>query len=245
MRTVIVVYGGSGHGKDALSDMIAEEICALVDPPGIRSDPRPVLRCAFADPLKAVAMLLFGMPREVAYGNQQTKLSWKWRDRFSARELLQKVGTEGGRELYGDDLWVYALASTVKAQPEWVKAAVVSDGRFWSERTLGDFLPGVLVRKVLVWRPSAPDLGLPPTSWNRVKARLASIPLVGRIFGSAKLMHPSEAEVWEMRERTRHGEKLFDDFVVNDGSLEDLRAKAHGIAREVIKAVSTAKEVVS
>lgn len=231
MRAVIVVYGGSGHGKDVLSDMIAEELG--------RSR---TLRCAFADPLKAVAMLLFGMPREVAYGNQQAKLSWKKYD-FTARELLQKVGTEGGRDLYSKHLWVDGLAQLVLSQPEEIVYACVSDGRFWTERDLGDRLPGIHVRKVLVWRPSAPDLGLPPTFWNRVKARLASIPFIGRVFGSAKLMHPSEAEVWEMRERTRRGEKLFDDFVVNDGSLEDLRAKARGIAQEVESVLT--KEVVS
>lgn len=222
MRSVIVVYGGSGHGKDALSDMLADELGR-----------DRTLRCAFADPLKSAAMVIFGMPREVAYGSQADKLAWKWHGGLTARDILQKLGTEAGRQVFGPWLWVNALAGVIRSQPQGVSFAVVSDGRFYTERDLGDRLPGVEVRKVLVWRPTAPDLGLPPTTWNRIRVQLSRLPLLGRLFGAQKLMHPSESEVWDMRRRVQRGERLFDDFVVNDGTLEDLRAKARAIAAEV------------
>mgnify|MGYP001577550385 CR=1 FL=1 len=237
MQAVIVVFGGSGHGKDALSDMVSEELQELMTP-GMRGDPPSVLRCAFADPLKTVAMHLVGMPREVAYGNQQIKLSWT-AYRRSAREILQVIGTEIGRVMFDRDIWVDGLARVVLSQPPRVSFAIVSDGRFWNERELGARLAGIPVRRVLVWRPSAPDLGLPPTFGNKVKARLGGLPVVRQILGlfgvkPTKLMHQSESEVWEMRRRAQRGEKLFDDLVVNDGTLEDLRAKAKTIAKAVM-----------
>lgn len=227
MQTVIVCFGGSGHGKDVLSDMIADEIGRQV-----------TLRCAFADPLKTVAKHLVGMPHEVAYGSQAAKLAWKKYGR-TGREILQVIGTEVGRVMFDKSIWVDGLAEVVKSQPPEIKAAVVSDGRFWNERELDQRLPGVLVLRVLVWRPSAPDLGLPPTLGNRIKTRLLGLPLIRHALGlfgvkPPKLMHPSEAEVWDMRQRTQRGEKLFDDFVVNDGTLEDLRAKAMKIARSAL-----------
>jgi hypothetical protein len=231
VEAVVICFGNSGHGKDALANMIAEELRA-------QHGSDSVLRCAFADPLKAVAMLLFAMPREIAYGSQQDKLTWK-KYGFSARELLQKVGTEGGRRLYSEHLWVDGLAASILSQPKDVRFAVGSDGRFWSERDLKDRLPGVPVRLVLVWRPSAPDLGAPPTFANRFTAGLMSLPVVRHVLGLVgikprKLMHQSESEVWEMRQRARAGERLFDDFVVNDGTLDDLRNHARRIAQETV-----------
>lgn len=229
MRTVVIVFGGSGHGKDTLADMIADELGR-----------DRTLRCAFADPLKSIAMQLFGMPREVAYGSQQDKLTWT-KYGLSARRILQMVGTEGGRELYSVYLWVDGLAEVIKSQPYQIDFAVVSDGRFWSERELGERVPGVRVRMVLVWRPSAPDLGLAPTFWNRVRSRLTNLPGVCHLLNAIgiqtpKIMHQSESEVWSMRQRAMRGEKLFDDVVVNDGTLEDLREKARAIATAVKEA---------
>jgi hypothetical protein len=230
VQAVVVVFGGSGHGKDALSDMIADAIGR-----------DRTLRCAFADPLKMVAMQLVGMPRDVAYGSQQVKLAWTKYGR-TAREILQVIGTEIGRNMFDQSIWVDGLAGLVRSQPSAINAAVVSDGRFWNERELGKRLEmiglGIPVRLVLVWRPCAPDLGLPPTLSNRIKARLGSLPVVRHLLGllgvkPPKLMHPSEAQVWDMRQRVQRGEKLFDDVVVNDGTLEDLREKAKKIAAGV------------
>lgn len=239
MRAVIVVYGGSGHGKDVLSDMIAEALDPTCKRDAVegRMQGESALRCAFADPLKQIAQIL-GMPREVAYGNQKVKLEWnRWG--LTGRQVLQVIGTEWVRTTLGPGAWVDALSDMLLKQPERVKFAIVSDGRFMSERELDKRLPGVRVLKVLVWRPSAPDLGLPPTLGNRIKTRLANLPIIRSILGlfgvkPPKLMHPSEAEVWDMRQRTQRGEQLFDDFVVNNGTLEDLREKAKKIARSAL-----------
>ena len=239
MQAVIVVYGGSGQGKDVLSDMIAEALDPTCrrDPVESRVQGESVLRCAFADPLKQIAQIL-GMPREVAYGSQEVKLKWvRWG--LTGRQILQILGTEWARKTMGAGIWVDALADMLHKQPPRVKFAIASDGRFMSERELDKRLPGVPVHKVLIWRPSAPDLGLPPTLGNRIKARLSSLPVVRHVLGllgirPLRLMHASEAEVWDMRQRMQRGEQLFDDFVVNDGTLEDLRAKARQIAKTVL-----------
>lgn len=231
VSAVVVVFGMSGHGKDTLADMIAQEIGR-----------ERVLRCAFADPLKTAAQHLVGMPREVAYGDQKIKATWRAYDR-TARQWLQIIGTEIGRLMIHPDVWIDRLADLVRAQPDEILAAVVSDGRFWNERgELRAKLDGkVRVRNVLIWRAGVPLLGRPPTLPWRIAAFLTGLPVVRHVLratgpGPVVVMHPSEAEVWAMRRAQADGDPLFEDVVANNGTLEDLRAKAREIASAVMSA---------
>ncbi len=208
IKTVIVVFGLSGAGKDTFADMLAEKIG--------RDN---VLRCSFADPLKAVAKILFGMPHEVAYGSQQAKLDWKWRNR-NARWLLQKIGTEGARNIYGDDIWVSAMAELIK-KTEGKTTAIISDGRFLSEKEgLRLCLPNVDVYNVLITRPGIKTIGHPPTVIWRLASAVTNMFGVRHVFKKpVVLMHQSESEVWFMEQAVKDGERIFDWVVHNKFSL--------------------------
>ena len=60
---------------------------------------------AFADPLKLAASQMFGLPLSIFYGgDEREEINEDWG--ISPREMLQKLGTEGGREIFGSDLWI-------------------------------------------------------------------------------------------------------------------------------------------
>lgn len=67
---------------------------------------------AFADPLKEAASKMFGIPLEHFYDSKYKEVT----DPFwgiSPREMAQKLGTEGGRRVFGEDLWIK------RAEQEW------------------------------------------------------------------------------------------------------------------------------
>lgn len=60
---------------------------------------------AFADPLKLAASAMFGLPLDDFYGGDEREIvNGFWG--ISPRVMLQKLGTEGGRHLFGEDLWI-------------------------------------------------------------------------------------------------------------------------------------------
>lgn len=219
MRAVVLVSGHSGHGKDAVANMIAE-----------MWGKERTFRCALADPVKSVAKELVGMPREVAYGSQAVRLGWTAYGK-TAREALQIIGTEIGREMFDQDIWIDRLVDRIVENEAKYDLTAVSDVRFWNEvlalptKIQHRLSPAVKVFKVMVWRPNAPTLGEPPTLWNKIRSAVTGI----------KLMHKSEAQVWEMRqERTLNGQlSRFDHFLVNDKGLDHLRLDVSKIVDEI------------
>lgn len=60
---------------------------------------------AFADPLKEAASKMFGIPLDHFYNsNLKEKPDPFWE--ISPREIAQKLGTEGGRRLFREDIWI-------------------------------------------------------------------------------------------------------------------------------------------
>lgn len=60
---------------------------------------------AFADPLKEAASRMFGIPLDHFYDDEYKDVI----DPFwgiSPREITQKLGTEGGRRLFREDIWI-------------------------------------------------------------------------------------------------------------------------------------------
>lgn len=124
------------------------------------------------------------------------------------RRLLQRYGTEAGREIHGDDCWVDVverriLKNWVDIGPEGQLKFVITDVRFPNERDMIRRRGGIIVR---ITRP-----GVGP-----------------------KNGHVSERLVEEITP---------DAEIVNDGSLDDLRAKVWAVAgvRELEPPVITTK----
>jgi hypothetical protein len=109
---------------------------------------------AFADTLKEIAVIVFGLTREQVYGtdddkNTLTNIRWQdmcaflpprtvgnikksgqYKQNMTAREFLQYFGTNVCRKLY-DGCWVDATFNRIKA--EGYPFCIITDGRFENE----------------------------------------------------------------------------------------------------------------
>ena len=120
-KTIFLVSAQLQNGKDAFGAELAlavEGVCV-----------------AFATPLKEIAILL-GMPREIAYGGEEERRGWfkylKALDKQAdAREWLQWIGTEFGRDQIHESVWVGLLLDDVATGLH--RAYVVTDARFKNE----------------------------------------------------------------------------------------------------------------
>ena len=129
MKTVVVLAGCAGAGKDTVGNM-------LVDLLGSER----AVRMAYADPLKEAVHALVGVPREILYGTKDVKESHYTYGK-TARHWLQWLGTEVGRQHVHPDLWVHRFADRVLATPH--EVIFCSDGRFKNEIvTLREHLVG-------------------------------------------------------------------------------------------------------
>lgn len=87
---LIGVTGKIGAGKDTVAHYLARY---------------GYLQCAFADPLKEAASVMFGIPIAEFYDRilkEQIHPFWK----ITRREMLQKLGTECARRVFCDDFWI-------------------------------------------------------------------------------------------------------------------------------------------
>lgn len=123
--TVIGLCGFAQSGKDTAASFLVE---------------RGFTRLAFADILR---QSLYNLNPIVSLAQQKTVENWgrvqTIVDRYGwdyakthypeIRELLQRFGTEVGRELYGEDFWV----ERVMAQIEFDQDYVITDVRFPNE----------------------------------------------------------------------------------------------------------------
>jgi len=99
-------------------------------------------RMSFADTLKEM-LLLMGIERECLYGSRKEEvIPWLG---VTGRHCMQTIGTEWGRELINDDVWVKVMERRLKETPNSI-AVVFDDCRFENEVQLIRSLGGVIVR---------------------------------------------------------------------------------------------------
>lgn len=117
-RTLIIgVSGKMGTGKN----YIAEHIII----PFLRKHYKQhsIIEMAFADQIKVNAMVKHGLTIE-ALTNKTARI----------RNILQKEGTEEGRDKLGEDVWVNYLSKWIDLhQSRGVKVVVITDVRFKNE----------------------------------------------------------------------------------------------------------------
>ena len=121
---VVGVSGKSGHGKDAIAEILCER--------------HGFIRIALADALKAGAAAIFGLSHDQLYGSTKEVVDPFWEK--SPRKLLQLLGTEAIRATFGDDTWIKALRrqiDTAEANARLIARGpvgiVVPDVRFVNE----------------------------------------------------------------------------------------------------------------
>ena len=120
---IIGLVGFIGSGKGTVGDIF---------------ESHGYIKDSFAKPLKDACSMMFGWPRELLEGD--TEVSRKWREEpdtfwsekfdysFTPRYALQLMGTEAGRNVFHQDIWVMSLLNRAKG-----KDVVVTDVRFKNE----------------------------------------------------------------------------------------------------------------
>lgn len=135
---IVGLVGFIGSGKGTAGDLLAA---------------RGFTRDSFAAPVKDAAAAIFGWDRALLEGD--TDLSRKFREtscpfwsgvygrELKPREVLQKMGTEAGRNVFHPDIWTRALERRVSNQPD--IDFVITDVRFNNEAILVRELGGVII----------------------------------------------------------------------------------------------------
>jgi hypothetical protein len=193
---IIGLVGFIGSGKGTVGDILEVH--------GFTKD-------SFAKPLKDACSIMFGWPREMLEGD--TEVSRKWREEpdsfwsekfgysFTPRLALQLMGTEAGRNVFHQDVWVISLLNRAKG-----KDVVVTDVRFKNEINYIQQNGGVIVR---VRRGEEPD-------WYKL-AEDAAAGFSSAIMGMKdKGIHQSEWD-WIGSE--------FNYTIDNDGTVNELGNK--------------------
>ena len=120
MTQLIGIYGYARSGKDTIGAHLVKNF--------------GFTRYAFADPLKRACCEMFGITMD-HFNDPELKEKeipfWG----FSPRYMAQRLGTEGGRELFRDDIWIK------RAEMEWINyqnavngtGMVITDMRFENE----------------------------------------------------------------------------------------------------------------
>lgn len=121
---IIGLVGFIGSGKGAAGDILAEQ---------------DFIKQSFAGPVKDVASVMFGWPRQLLEGDTEESREFRERpDRFwsakfgrpfTPREALQKMGTEVGRQLFHPNFWIDTMEHKIFPEHDYV----ITDVRFQNE----------------------------------------------------------------------------------------------------------------
>jgi hypothetical protein len=129
---VIGVLGKAGHGKDTVSRLICDEL---------QSTGNLAIKMAFADPLK---VMLYAEDPSLDF-----ETLWDTKP-APVRRLLQVRGTEQGRDVFGQNMWIRAVEAqlTVLRRELPIDTVVFSDIRFENEATFALSFPSKVIRVV-------------------------------------------------------------------------------------------------
>ncbi len=121
VRILFGLTGPPGCGKDAAADHLAEA--------------HGFARVAFADPIRQAALILdpyipgAGRLSDVVHQYGWTTAKTRWPE---VRRILQLLGTELGRQLHGEDVWITKTFARIGVMPL-DQSVVVTDCRFPNE----------------------------------------------------------------------------------------------------------------
>ena len=162
-------------------------------------------RISFADPLKYM-LLELGVPRESLWGDEK-EVPLAILGGKSGRYAMQSLGTEWGRQLISDDIWIAAWEKKVLAC---ITAVVVDDVRFINESHLIHQLKGIVL---LIERPD-----LENEDQHLSEIEISRLPCNGKLINDGSLKE-FEANLGEWLEKlnqplgeahsgiTEHGER--------------------------------------
>lgn len=126
---LIGIHGKARAGKDTIAKRLCNE--------------HGFLRQAFADPLKRAAQQMFGLTEAQTWDDDLKEVEIRYWGR-SPRTLFQLLGTEGGRNVFGDDIWLRRWRLFYDEHIA-TSCIVVPDVRFENEADLIRGLGGLLL----------------------------------------------------------------------------------------------------
>lgn len=122
---LIGVVGFAGSGKGTIGDILIKD--------------HQFVRLSFADALKDAVSVIFGWDRQMLEGDTKESREWRekvdpwWSDKFgyqvTPRLMMQKMGTEAGRNVFNDEIWIHTVARRLKDYEN----VVIPDVRFKNE----------------------------------------------------------------------------------------------------------------
>lgn len=130
---IIALSGAAGCGKDTIANRLMET--------GAWG------RYAFASPLKNGVAAMFNIPMD-DIENPIIKNSPNYKFGRSIRYILQTIGTEYGRNLIADDVWIQLAKENIEHQLKYVNNIVITDCRFENEADMVHAMGGYVVRIV-------------------------------------------------------------------------------------------------
>lgn len=154
---IVGLSGFKGCGKDTFADNLVNNY--------------KYTKISMADKLKDACAVIFGWNRDMLSGF--TKESRDWREQvdvywakklnnpnFTPRLALQLMGTEAGRKIFGEDVWVAGVEKHILDNPG---NYVIPDIRFVNEISMVKRLNGKLV---LIHRGPLPNWYNIAAEWN-------------------------------------------------------------------------------
>ena len=115
--TLIGLTGPAGAGKDTVAATLAREY--------------DFVRMSFASPIKDALVSMFGLDRAVFSGAaKEAPIDWLGK---SPRQLMQTLGTEWGRGLVRDDVWIRHAERRLAYHLAISGRIVITDVRFDNE----------------------------------------------------------------------------------------------------------------
>ncbi len=124
---VIGLLGYQGVGKNYIAENILNEILPKEN----------TLIMAFADHFKIDCINKHNVEFNKIYLNKD----------IESRKLLQRVGTEEGRDVYGDDIWVNVLESWMRVyNNRGIKRFIICDVRFQNEVNWIKKIGGIVIK---------------------------------------------------------------------------------------------------
>lgn len=143
---IIGIVGFAGSGKGTVGDILVND--------------HDFTKLSFADAVKDATSAIFGWPRHLLEGDTNESREFRetkdnfWSARlgrdFTPRLAMQLMGTEAGREVFHQNLWVDVVERRIKHKQEWEfeDNFVIPDVRFPNEieaiRKWGGFIVRVI-----------------------------------------------------------------------------------------------------
>lgn len=202
MGMIIGLVGLIGSGKGTVGDHLVNAHAFVQD--------------SFAKPLKDAASIIFGWERSLMEGDTAESRAFRdqidpyWtkalRRDFTPRLALQLIGTEGGRNIFGQDLWTASLIRRLNPQKDYV----ITDVRFPNEITELQKVGATIIR---IQRGPDPDWFTLALEINR-RVQMSPNPLIPSHSHDTNLPHISE---WAWV-----GHPGIDAVVMNNKTKDDL-----------------------